>query len=99
MLYIEGFMLYQLPNGKVIEITIEQYLRLTDDEIQELIAFNFGDSVDNPFFGSALDGKGMRYESVDDSDLFYIDDEIEPDLSDIEDLEKLNDSDFFRDDI
>lgn len=87
-------MLYQLPNGKVIEITIEQYLRLTDDEVQELLAYNAGDIVDNPFFGSALDGKFMSYE-----DLYEVDDDIEPDLPDIDDLDKLSDEDFFRDDI
>jgi hypothetical protein len=87
-------MLYQLPNGKVIEITIEQYLRLTDDELQELLAYNMGDVVDNPFFGSALDGKYMAQE-----DILEEDEEIEPDLPDIDELEKLTDKDFFRDDI
>lgn len=94
MLIYYGFMLYQLPNGKVIEITVDQYLRLTDDEIQELVAYNFGDVVDNPFFGSALDGKFMTQE-----DIWEVDEEIEPDLPDIDDLEKLSDEEFFRDDI
>lgn len=93
-------MLYQLPNGKVIEITVDQFLRLTDEELQELLAYNAGEVLDNPFFGSALDGKGMKYEDPDDDfATYYIDEEIEPDLDSIDDLEKLNDSDFFRDDI
>lgn len=69
-------------------------MRLTDDEVQELLAYNAGDIVDNPFFGSALDGKFMSYE-----DLYEVDDDIEPDLPDIDDLDKLSDEDFFRDDI
>ena len=33
-------MLYQLPNGKVIHLTVEQYLDLTDLDIQHLIALD-----------------------------------------------------------
>jgi hypothetical protein len=39
-------MLYNLPTGKTIYLTIEQYLQLTDQDIQELIALNFGDYID-----------------------------------------------------
>jgi hypothetical protein len=47
-------MLYQLPNGKVVEITFEQYLQLTDEDIEYLVAFNHGEEMDDPFFGSSL---------------------------------------------
>ena len=36
-------MLYQLPNGKVISISVGQYLDMTDQDIQDLIAGNCGD--------------------------------------------------------
>lgn len=49
---------YQLPNGKVIYISIEEYLSLTDEDIQHLIALDYGDTVNNPFSGSAVDTKG-----------------------------------------
>ena len=48
-------MLYSLPTGKVIELSIEQYLELTDEELEYLIAINYGESIENPFFGSILD--------------------------------------------
>jgi hypothetical protein len=47
-------MYYQLPNGKVIYLTIEQYLDLTDDDIQYLMAQDAGDHVNNAFSDSAV---------------------------------------------
>lgn len=46
-------MLYQLPNGKVIYITIEQYLELTDEDIQYMMSINHGEHIINPFTDSA----------------------------------------------
>lgn len=47
-------MLYQLPNGKVIEISTEQYIEMTDEELEYLIAYNYGEVLENPWFGSVL---------------------------------------------
>jgi len=47
-------MLYQLPNGKVIYITIEQYLELTDEDIQYMMSINHGEHASNPFTDSAV---------------------------------------------
>ena len=47
-------MLYQLPNGKVIEISTEQYIEMSDEELEYLIAYNYGDNLENPWFGSVL---------------------------------------------
>jgi hypothetical protein len=47
-------MLYQLPNGKVIYLTIDQYLDLTDNDIQYLMSVNAGDHAQNPFTDSAV---------------------------------------------
>lgn len=47
-------MLYQLPNGKVIEISTEQYLEMSDEELQYLVAYNYGDVMEDPWFGSVL---------------------------------------------
>lgn len=35
-------MLYQLPNGKIINLTIDQFLSMTDEDINDFIASNFG---------------------------------------------------------
>ena len=40
-------MIYQLPNGKVINISIEAYLRMSDEELRYLNETNFGSSIEN----------------------------------------------------
>lgn len=47
-------MLYSLPNGKVIEMSVEQYLDITDEDFEYLMSINYGESVENPFFGSII---------------------------------------------
>ena len=46
-------MIYQLPNGKVINISIDQFLDLTDQDIQYFMSVNGGDYASNPFTDSA----------------------------------------------
>lgn len=48
-------MLYQLPSGKVIELSVEDYLDMSDEDFEQLIASNYGEAIDNPFFGSTLE--------------------------------------------
>ena len=50
-------MLYQLPNGKCVYLTIEEYLNLTHEDIQFLMAGDYGDHIVNPFKGSVIDSK------------------------------------------
>jgi hypothetical protein len=50
-------MLYQLPNGKVIEISTEQFIEMSDEELEYLIAYNYGEVLENPWFGSVLSKK------------------------------------------
>jgi hypothetical protein len=47
-------MLYQLPNGKVIYLSIDQFLDLTDQDIQYMVSQEFGDHIINPFTDSAI---------------------------------------------
>ena len=47
-------MLYQLPNGKVIYLTVDQYLDLTDLDIQYLMSIDYGEHLLNPFTDSAV---------------------------------------------
>ena len=54
---------YQLPNGKVVYLSIDEYLSLTDEDIQYLIACDYGDVVSNPFSGSAVDTKKKPEEA------------------------------------
>jgi hypothetical protein len=73
-------MLYQLPNGKVIEISTEQYIEMSDEELEYLIAYNYGEVMENPWFGSVLSKKENSIPDITES--------VE-DLIDIPEEEKL----------
>lgn len=86
-------MLYQLPNGKCIELSIEQYLRMTEEELKGLIAFNAGDEVNDPFALSVLRyGPYRIMEDIDEIDDFS---EVPiEDLTDVTPEDKLYDADY-----
>jgi hypothetical protein len=75
-------MIYQLPTGKAVEIPLDMYLDMTDEqfdaEIQELIAFNYGEEYENSFHDSVLisgeNKKVSENELADFDDLFNEDD-------------------------
>lgn len=76
-------MLYQLPNGKVIEISTEQYFEMSDEELEYLIAYNYGDVIEDPWFGSVV-SKGESKVIIPDETP-----DIAPDLTDIPEIDKL----------
>ena len=88
-------MIYQLPNGRIIELSIEEYLALTDDEIRDLngLGNDYTSDITNPFYKSALKNKQKIDKKILDSH------EREPNLDEIKDIEKMDDSYFHRDDI
>ena len=47
-------MYYQLQNGKVVYLSIDEYLELTDLDIQYLMSIDFGEHILNPFTDSAV---------------------------------------------
>jgi hypothetical protein len=51
-------MLYQLPNGKCIELKVEQYAGMSDEEwnrmLKEVEAANWGEEFNDPFAISVL---------------------------------------------
>lgn len=57
-------MQYQLPNGKVVYLTIEEYLELTDLDIQFLMSIDYGEHIIDPFIGSAVE-KNTREKFID----------------------------------
>lgn len=71
-------MLYNLPNGKVIEISVEQYLDMDDEEFEYLLSINYGETIENPFFGSILESKTKP--EVEDQNVPPVDQAIEPDI-------------------
>lgn len=75
-------MYYQLPNGKVIEMTTEQFVEMSDEELEYLIAYNYGDTYENPWMGSILTKNDMT-----------LDDDILPEIPDLSQIDKLKDLD------
>ncbi len=71
-------MLYSLPNGKVIEISVEQYLDMEDEEFEYLLSINYGEPIEDPFFGSILESKTKTV--VEDELVPPVDQVIEPDI-------------------
>lgn len=69
-----SIMFYQLPNGKVINITIEEYLDLTDEDVQYLMSMDYGEYIRNPFTGSAVDDN-KKEKHYDFDDFVSIEDE------------------------
>jgi hypothetical protein len=70
-------MLYQLPNGKVITLTVEEYLDLTDSDIQYLVSLDAGDGSYSPWHQSAIRSTvSVNVREIDTSiDYEYEDDE------------------------
>jgi len=52
-------MLYNLLDGRTIEITIEQFLSMSDDELNSLTS-EYGDTINDPFYDSVIRGKKYR---------------------------------------
>ena len=57
-------MLYQLPSGKVVQLSIEEYLVLTDLDIQFLVSIDYGEHIIDPFIGSAVE-KNSKNKFID----------------------------------
>jgi hypothetical protein len=73
-------MIYQMPNGKIIEMSVEQYLDMTDDDFQDLMANNYGEEVEDPWFGSVLTSTKSYPDIPEIEDLTQIsfEDKIKP---------------------
>lgn len=75
-------MLYQLPNGRVIYLTIEEFLALNDNEFNNVIQSNVGDDAPTKHFFGSYD-KEKEDEPIEEID-YSIDfnfDEDEPSVN------------------
>jgi len=81
-------MIYQLPNGKIINISIETYLRMTDEDFKNLSESNVGYSLENtnPFEICEAETERVTIELIEDDDYFDIPDDIGPFLDEDLDL-------------
>lgn len=60
-------MLVNLPNGRTVDMPVDDYLRIGNDGYQFLVAQNFGAIIESPFFASILYVKGV-YEEVEEEE-------------------------------
>tara|TARA_R100001510_G_C7623796_1_gene184063 strand:- start:209 stop:475 length:267 start_codon:yes stop_codon:yes gene_type:complete len=88
-------MIIQLPNGRIIECSLEQYLSLTDEEYNDLngLSSAYTKEVGDPFYN--------RFSRTSIVDVIVSEqiEENEPALDEIEAFEKLDDPYFHSDDI
>jgi len=65
-------MLYQLPDGRTVEISAYDLTTFTDEELASLVGYaHVGDYITNPFYGSALNKPGRsksQTEYIEDLD-------------------------------
>ena len=82
-------MFFQLPTGKTIYLSIDEYLALTDSDIQYLIATNSGDSIINPFAGSAVNKNATEKYKKEKEEYYYSDEDItiDPFMINIDDFD------------
>lgn len=76
-------MLYQLPNGKVVHLSIEEFLDLTDEDIQYLMSIDYGEHIRDPFTGSAVENN-TREKYYDFTSLLQEDETLNDYISDDE---------------
>jgi|TARA_R110000787_G_scaffold5178_3_gene19046 hypothetical protein len=88
-------MIIQLPNGRIIECSVEQYLFLSDDDIKDLngLSTSYTKEVGDPFYN-----KFSNHKAKADPIIVENIEEYEPGLDEIEAFEKMNDPYFHSDD-
>lgn len=69
--------LYELPSGKSVYISIDTLLNLTHQSIQDLEASNVGFTSNDPFLRLPKSSKDFR-QLIEDEDLD--DDDVSPDI-------------------
>lgn len=80
-------MLYQLKDGRTVEISINDYLSCSDEELENLIGYDCGFEINNPLYGSSINKPG---KPDPDEEICYGEEELDK----IPDEEKLYDQDF-----
>lgn len=61
-------LIYQLPSGKVIYLTVEQYLSLSDEDLEMLSHRGVGEYAKGPFHESAIKNPKTKVEDFIDED-------------------------------
>jgi len=84
-------MIISLPNGKSIEVSLEVYLRMNDDDFEHLMSLNWGEDFINPFESSVLlFGDAQGTEEIEEHLLLSEESEEPSDLDKLQDLDAEN---------
>lgn len=88
-------MIIQLPNGRILEVSVELYLELSDEEIKELngLSTTYTNDIGNDPFYNSFSKHSAKAAAIEDMDQEY-----EPDLDEIDPYTKMEDKDFHTDD-
>ena len=93
-------MIYQLPTGKTIYLSLEEYLNLTHEDIQYLISTGIGSSPTDPFHGSSIKNPKLKPDAnVDpfDKSLDHTPESEDIHIDHSVNLDEIPDEDFFLD--
>jgi len=82
-------MLYQLQDGRTIEISLNEFLSASDEELNNLNSTNYGMEINNPYYGSIITKPGRA--TMDDDEF------VDYDIQDIPVEDKINDQDYTPD--
>ena len=90
-------MIYQLPNGRIIELSLEQFLNMNDAEINELNGLGSAYTSDchNPNAFSFAKRSSTKSDTIEAQEEKH---EYEPRLDELDEADKLNDADFYDQD-
>jgi hypothetical protein len=69
-------MIYQLPCGKVILISVEEYLSMSDEELKHVANSGYGEYISQ---STKFSGKGRKESKKIKDELDYKPDDDEPD--------------------
>ena len=83
-----GLVYYQLPNGKVVQMSVDEYLSLSDKDIQYLLSINAGDYISNPWTGSVITKKGLTPdEDMDVEEIEFFEEYFTEEWEDLNDID------------
>jgi len=85
-------MLYQLPDGRTVEMSLEDYLDFSDAELKALIGQNYGVEINNPLYGSSTKNKTRPKKKIDPEEPFQ-----KKEIPEVSASEKLKDQDYVPD--
>lgn len=58
-------MYYQLPDGRIISVSINEYLEMEDEDFKDLVGYNKGFYMNDPHFNSSIKNNNSKTPDVD----------------------------------